>query len=134
MYFLKKTIRNIIKINTFAYISIKSQMSKIKNFLQKVIQIKGLKYIVATIIAIVIIGFVDQNSILSHIQNMDKINQLNEEIEVYEQKYEKDQAQLMEMNTSPKAVEKMARERYFMKKDDEDIFVLSDNNSGHDKQ
>lgn len=112
----------------------KSQMSKIKNFLQKVIQIKGLKYIVATIIAIVIIGFVDQNSILSHIQNMDKINQLNEEIEVYEQKYEKDQAQLMEMNTNPKAVEKMARERYFMKKDDEDIFVLSDNNSGHDKQ
>ena len=134
MYFFKKTIRNIIKINTFAYISIKSQMSKIKNFIQKVIQIKGLKYIVATIIAIVIIGFVDQNSILSHIQNMDKINQLNEEIEVYEQKYEKDQAQLMEMNTSPKAVEKMARERYFMKKDDEDIFVLSDNSSGHDKQ
>jgi cell division protein FtsB len=27
---------------------------------------------------------------------------------------------------NPKAIEKIARERYFMKADDEDVFVLSD--------
>ena len=33
---------------------------------------------------------------------------------------------LRELETNPKAIEKIARERYFMKADDEDIFVLSD--------
>ena len=30
------------------------------------------------------------------------------------------------MDKNPKAMERIARERYFMKADDEDIFVLSD--------
>ena len=30
------------------------------------------------------------------------------------------------MKTDPKAIERVAREDYFMKADDEDIFVLSD--------
>ena len=33
---------------------------------------------------------------------------------------------LKDLNTSPDAIAKIARERYFMKADDEDIFVLSD--------
>ena len=33
---------------------------------------------------------------------------------------------LKELNTNPDAIAKIARERYFMKADDEDIFVLSD--------
>ena len=35
-------------------------------------------------------------------------------------------AQIRELNRNPKAMEKIARERYYMKADDEDIFVLSD--------
>jgi cell division protein FtsB len=34
--------------------------------------------------------------------------------------------QILELNRNPKAMERIARERYFMKHDDEDIFVLSD--------
>jgi cell division protein FtsB len=30
------------------------------------------------------------------------------------------------LDSNPKAIKKIARERYFMKADDEDIFVLSD--------
>ena len=36
--------------------------------------------------------------------------------------------QIRELNHNPKAMERIARERYFMKEDDEDIFVLSDDN------
>ena len=36
------------------------------------------------------------------------------------------QARIRELDRNPKAMEKIARERYFMKADDEDIFVLSD--------
>ena len=34
--------------------------------------------------------------------------------------------QIRKLDSDPKAIEKIARERYFMKADDEDIFVLSD--------
>ena len=34
--------------------------------------------------------------------------------------------QLKELKTDPKAIARVARERYFMKADNEDIFVLSD--------
>ena len=55
-----------------------------------------------------------------------RISDLEEEIEKYNSEYERDQAQIRELNRNPKAMEKIARERYFMKADDEDIFVLSD--------
>lgn len=48
------------------------------------------------------------------------------EIEKYRQDYKRDEALLERLSTDPKAIEKIAREKYFMKADDEDIFVLSD--------
>ena len=42
--------------------------------------------------------------------------------------YERDKAKIRELDRNPKAMEKIARERYFMKTDDEDIFVLREEN------
>ena len=50
---------------------------------------------------------------------------LEEEIERYNKQDADSRRQLDELKTSPNAVEKVARERYFMKKDNEDVFVLS---------
>ena len=50
---------------------------------------------------------------------------LEEEIERYNKQDAASRRQLDELKTSPNAVEKVARERYFMKKDNEDVFVLS---------
>ena len=55
-----------------------------------------------------------------------KINELEIEIQRYKRQYERDRAQLRKLDTDPKAIEKIARERYFMKTENEDIFVLSD--------
>lgn len=101
-------------------------MKKAKEVLVRLSQYKGLKYMIVLVVGIVIIGFVGDNCILSHIENVDKINELKQEIVMYQEKYEHDQARLLELNNNPKAVEKIARERYFMKTEDEDIFVLSD--------
>ena len=40
--------------------------------------------------------------------------------------YTTDSIRLSEIDRNPAAIEKIARERYFMKADDEDVFVLSD--------
>lgn len=106
-------------------------MKKIISALERIRKYKSLKYIVVIVIATITIGFVGDNSIMSHISNVDKINELKEEISFYQKRYEHDQARLIDLKNDPKAVEKVARERYFMKNDNEDIFVLSDSKSSN---
>ena len=48
------------------------------------------------------------------------------EIQRYDRQYQHDTQQLKDLKTDSGAIARVARERYFMKADDEDIFVLSD--------
>ncbi len=106
-------------------------MKKVKDIFRRIIQIKGLKYIVAALFAVIFIGFVDENSAWKHMQNRQYIEELQDEISKYTEQYESDKAQIKKLDTDPKSMEKIARERYFMKADDEDIFVLSDDDQLH---
>ena len=83
------------------------------------------KYLIVVIVGVFVVGVIDDNSIWQHIKYRLEIGSLRAEIEKYEAQYEHDKRQLREMRQSPKAFGKIARERYFMKADDEDIFVLS---------
>ena len=100
--------------------------NRVKTFLLRVWHSLFFKYAVVAIIGGVIVGFLDDNSFWSHFKNMQRINELQEETEKYNADYRRDQARIRELDRNPKAMEKIARERYFMKADDEDIFVLSD--------
>ena len=100
--------------------------NRVKAFLLRVWHSLFFKYAVVAIIGGVIVGFLDENSFYSHFKNMQRINELQEETEKYNADYRRDQARIRELDRNPKAMEKIARERYFMKADDEDIFVLSD--------
>ena len=83
------------------------------------------KYLIVIVAGVLIVGVVDDNSIRQHIKYQLQIATLREEIEKYRDQYEKDSRQLKEMRQGPDVFGKIARERYFMKSDDEDIFVLS---------
>ena len=78
------------------------------------------KYIIVSVVGILIVGVVDDNSFRKFIELELQIDDLKSEI-----KNEADTKQLRELKRNPKAIEKIARERYFMKADDEDIYVLS---------
>lgn len=101
-------------------------MNRFSTVLNAIRRSRVLKYCVVIVVAVVIVGFVGGNSLWAHYRNKQKISELEEEIDRYRQRYEKDQEQLRRLDKDPKAIEKIARERYFMKEDDEDIFVLSD--------
>ncbi|NPD92809.1 FtsB family cell division protein [Xylanibacter muris] len=101
-------------------------MSRLKIFLSFFQRLKGLKYVLVIIAGTVIVCFVDENSMWSHYCNKRRISDMQTEIEKYRQDYKRDEALLERLSTDPKAIEKIAREKYFMKADDEDIFVLSD--------
>ncbi len=101
-------------------------MKKLKTIITTIVHIKALKYVLVSIIAVVLIGFVDENSVWHHIQNKHRISELQDEIEKYVDQNQRNLQQIRMLESDPKAIEKIARERYFMKADDEDIFVLSD--------
>lgn len=84
------------------------------------------KYAVVSIVGVLLVGFLDDNSMWSHIKNLQRIDELMAEKERYNAEFRRDQAQIKELDRNPKAIEKIARERYFMKADNEDIFILSD--------
>lgn len=100
--------------------------TSIKTFLLRVWHSAFLKYAVVIIAGVLIVGFFDENSVWSHLKNLQHISELTEETKKYQADFQRDQAQIRELEKNPKAIEKIARERYFMKADDEDIFVLSD--------
>ena len=101
-------------------------LSSIKLFLLRIWHSMFFKYAVVCIAGVLIVGFLDENSVWSHIKNLQRIDELTEETGRYNAAFQRDQAQIRELETNPKAMERIARERYFMKADDEDIFVLSD--------
>ena len=104
-------------------------IEKVKKYSLIVWRSQVLKYAVVCVVGVLIVGFLDENSLWSHMKNRQRIDELTEEKARYNAAYQRDQAQIRELNTNPKAMERIARERYFMKADDEDIFVLRDNNA-----
>ncbi|MBQ8047538.1 MAG: septum formation initiator family protein [Prevotella sp.] len=84
------------------------------------------KYLIAIVVGVAIVGFLDENSYTKRIQQKAQIDELREEIAIYDKRNKADSLLLDKLERDPKAIEKVARERYFMKSDDEDIFVLSD--------
>lgn len=83
------------------------------------------KYLITVVVGLLVVGVLDDNSFRKRIQYELQISELEDQIEQYNKQYERDSRKLQEIKKDPKAIEKIARERYFMKADDEDIFVLS---------
>ena len=75
------------------------------------------KYMITVLIFIVVIGFLDENSLIQRVKHRSEISALNSEIEKYRKQYEEDTEKLKELTTNPEDL---------MKKPDEDIFVFEE--------
>ncbi len=84
------------------------------------------KYILVVGLFALLIGFVDENSLWNRYQHRAELTSLRAEIRKYSEMYEHDTRYLEEMNTNPEILVEIARERYYMKKDDEDVFVVKE--------
>lgn len=83
------------------------------------------KYLITIIIGGLLVCVIDENSLRKYISYQLRINELNSEIESYQRQFEKDSVQLKSLTDDPKGVERVARERYLMKRYNEEIFVMS---------
>ena len=67
--------------------------------------------------------FFDSNSYLNHNRLSNDINQLLKDKQHYKEEIKKDSIALEELS-SPEGLEKYAREKYHMKKENEEIFLI----------
>lgn len=84
------------------------------------------KYLITVAAFLVIIVFLDENSLIQRNKHRQEINALIAEIEKYRKQYEEDTETLKELMNNPQVLEKIAREKYKMKKPNEDIFVFEE--------
>ncbi|MBR0046143.1 MAG: septum formation initiator family protein [Bacteroidaceae bacterium] len=85
-----------------------------------------LKYVLALAVFVGVIGFVGESSIMNRIGQQQEISNLKSEIDEYNRKFEQDKKTLDALKHDPEAVKEVARSRYFMKTDNEDIFIVED--------
>ena len=98
------------------------------NFPKSISSILRNKYALTAIIFLIWILFFDQNKIITQVQYHQELNKLEDEKEFYQIELVKIQADLNELQSNPKSLEKFAREKYLMKKDDEEVFVIVEEN------
>ena len=84
------------------------------------------KYLITVVAFLVIIVFLDENSLIQRAKHQQEIKELTNEIEKYRKQYEEDTEKLKELTNNPEALEKIAREKYLMKKPNEDIFIFEE--------
>jgi cell division protein FtsB len=82
------------------------------------------KYFLTTVAFLVWMIFFDKNDLYSQYQFHQQVSKLQQEREFLQKETTEVSTELTELSTSKTALEKFAREKYLMKKDNEDIFVV----------
>jgi cell division protein DivIC len=86
------------------------------------------KYLLAFAVFVVWIIFFDANNLMQHKQNLKELALLEEQVDFYKNKIKADKQKLFELQTNDANLEKFAREQFLMKKADEDIYVILEEN------
>ena len=82
------------------------------------------KYLIAIVIFILIILFFDDNNLIKRFSLGSEKHELESQIEFYENEIKESNRKYLELKNDEKHLEKFAREEYFMKKKDEDIYII----------
>ncbi len=99
-------------------------MSKIYSVVDFVGRHKSVFLVLACLLYV---GFIDSNSIWERHYSWERISQLKAEISQLEKEYESDTRKLESLQNDPAAVERVAREMYYMTRPGEDLFIIQSN-------
>ena len=82
------------------------------------------KYFLTITGIIVWLLFFDKNDVFTQYELIDRCRKLNKEKEYYLSEIENNKLSLQELRTNKKSLETFSREKYLMKRDNEDVFVF----------
>jgi len=102
--------------------------------IKKILRIFINKYFVVTMAFIVWMGFFDSDNMLNRKKLNDKLNSLKMEKQFFLNEIRNDSILTVKLQNDSLALEKLAREKYQMKKDREDVFLVLDTTAGQHPQ
>ena len=82
------------------------------------------KYLLATIAFIVWMLFFDRNDVFTQIQRRGELNELRQSKQYFEKQIAENKKFSNDLQFNASAIEKYAREKYLMKRDNEDLFII----------
>jgi cell division protein FtsB len=82
------------------------------------------KFFLVAVAFLVWMIFFDKNDLFSQYQYHQQVSKLKQERDFYQTQTAKVKNDLDELSSNPEKLEKFAREKYLMKKDNEDVFVV----------
>jgi cell division protein FtsB len=77
--------------------------------------------------------FFDRNSVIDQTERRLQLAKLRQKDRFYADKIAEVNKQKAELMSSPENMEKFAREKYFMKKDNEDVYIINTHTDSNDK-
>ncbi|MBE9599291.1 septum formation initiator family protein [Pedobacter sp. MC2016-24] len=92
--------------------------------MNRVLDLVRNKYFLSVAAFAVWMLFFDRNDMISQYEFRSQVNKLQEEKDFYTRETAQVKKDLNELSTNLNTAEKFAREKYFMKKDNEDVFVI----------
>jgi len=89
-----------------------------------IVRVLSNKYFIASVLFLAWLIFFDENSIIAHQKNKQRLKELIQQKEYYNERIASDNQKLEDLKSGKEELEKFAREQYLMSKPDEDVFVV----------
>ncbi|MBL6657102.1 MAG: septum formation initiator family protein [Flavobacteriales bacterium] len=96
----------------------------LKEYYDKLPPILKNKFVLVTLALLIWMAFFDSNNWIKQARLQSEIDDLEEQKEYYLKEIEKDSIALFDLTNNTETQEKFAREKYLMKKENEDIIVI----------
>ncbi len=84
------------------------------------------KYFIAITAFAVIMLFLDKNDMFTQVDRNKELKKLQQSKQHYTTQIATEQKELQALKTNPATLEKYAREKYLMKRDNEELFIISE--------
>lgn len=91
---------------------------------QKIPPVFKNKYVIVIVAFLVWLTFFDRNNFIAQLRLGRILSEKRAQKEYYQAEITRDSTSLVELITDTLSLEKFAREKYLMKRDDEDIFLI----------
>ena len=92
--------------------------------MKRIVELFGNKYFLVSVCFVAWMLFFDRNDLLSQYEYRTQLSKFEDEKEFYIKEIEKVRTDLYELTSNKERLEKFAREKYLMKRDNEDVYVI----------
>ncbi|WP_295718398.1 septum formation initiator family protein [Mucilaginibacter sp.] len=92
--------------------------------MQRLISLFKNKFFLVTLAFLVWMIFFDKNDLFSQYEYRHQVTKLKQERDFYKAETDQVTKELNELSSNPQQLEKFAREKYLMKKDNEDVYLV----------